>query len=327
MVPISIHQFPALENDVFQGVFYMASNDKIHPAVQDFLAYLEIERNASPGTIQGYRQDLEVFLRYLAGEMGVKPEDVDLEKVRRSHIRRFLAYLKKDRSNTSRTINRKLCALRSFYRFLKESDEWKLNADPAAGVASLKFSQKLPVYLTLDETEQLLASIKENSSYPERDYAIFLLFVQCGCRFSEVLNLTLDCIDLQEKTLRILGKGRKERIVPLTNRTVQALREYLRVRDPAVSTDVLFLNNTGRPLQASGLRFIFRRVVERSSLKKKNLTPHKLRHTCLTLLLQAGVDIRTLQQIAGHSNISTTQIYTHVSQEEVRRGMEKHPLG
>lgn len=299
----------------------------VHPVVEDFLTYLEIERNASPGTVRGYRQDLVVFFRYMGEELGTSPEKVDIAAIHRSHLRRFLAYLKNERNNATRTINRKLCAIRSLYKFLNDSDEWQLKQNPTTGLTSLRYNRLLPVYLTLDEVEQLLASVRAQSSFPERDYAIFLIFLQCGCRFSEVLGLTLQSVDLKEATLRILGKGRKERIVPLTPRTVDALRAYLKARKPVVSTDKLFLNNKRRPLQAAGLRHIFATAIARSPLKKKNLTPHKLRHTCLTLLMQAGVDIRTLQEIAGHSNISTTQIYTHVSQQEVRREMSKHPLG
>ena len=298
-----------------------------HPAVEDFLMYLEIERNSSPGTIDGYRKDLRMFLRYLGQSRGVSPEVVDLGSVKRSEIRSFLAYLRNERQNQTRTINRKLCALRSLYRFLTDNEEWDIDQSPVAAVGSLRQQKLLPVYLTLEEAEQLLESVQENSLYPTRDYAIFLMFLQCGCRFAELLSITVPDIDFTGQTVRLLGKGRKERLVPLTERTIKALKEYLEVRDPAVPTDILFLSNKRHPLQPNGLRYIFQTAVDRSLLKKKNLTPHKLRHTCFTLLMQAGVDIRTVQEIAGHSSISTTQIYTHVSQEAVRKGMDKHPLG
>ena len=299
----------------------------LHPAVEDFLAYMEIERAAGPITLQAYRSSLRIFLLFLAERQSVAPEQVDLAVVRRRDIRAFIAYVKNERQNKPKTINYKLTAIRSLYRFLVESEEWHINFNPMEGIGSLREEQRLPVYLTLEEAEQLLESVQTTSRFPERDYLIFLLFLQCGCRFSEVLNITLDSVNLEERAVRLYGKGDKERQVPLTQRTVQAFKEYLRVRKPKVETEALLLNSRGLPLQASSLRRIFKRAVERSPVKKENLTPHKLRHTCLTLLMRAGVDIRTVQEIAGHSNIATTQIYTHVSIETAKREMKKHPLG
>ena len=150
------------------------------------------------------------------------------------------------------------------------------------------------------------------------------MFLQCGCRFAELLSITVPDIDFRTNGTPV-RKGRKERLVPLTERTIKALKEYLEVRSSSANGYPL-LSNKRHPLQPNGLRYIFQTAVDRSS-EKEELNPHKLRHTCFTLLMQAGVDIRTVQEIAGHSSISTTQIYTHVSQEAVRKGMDKHPLG
>ena len=139
-----------------------------HPAVEDFLMYLEIERNSSPGTIDGYRKDLRMFLRYLGQSRGVSPEVVDLGSVKRSEIRSFLAYLRNERQNQTRTINRKLCAIRSLYRFLTDNEEWDIDQSPVAW--GLFGGKLLPVYLTLEEAEQLLESVRENSLYPHETH-------------------------------------------------------------------------------------------------------------------------------------------------------------
>ena len=301
--------------------------EPLHPALADFLFYLQVERAASTNTISGYRSDLQMFLHFLAGRFASEPHQVDLSSVSRRDVRAFIAYLKNQRQNQARTINAKLSAIRSFYRFLVGSGEWSIQRNPVDGISSLREEKRLPEYLSLDEAEQLLESIQEHSDHPQRDYAIFMVLLQCGCRASELTGITIDSIDLKARTLRVYGKGSKERIVPLTWRTLRALEDYLAVRKPKVETDTLFLNDMGGPLTYEVLRRIFHDNVNRSPLKGRNLTPHKLRHTCLTLLMQAGVDIRTVQEIAGHSNIATTQIYTHVSIERAKAEMKKHPLG
>lgn len=191
----------------------------------------------------------------------------------------------------------------------------------------MKTAKRLPVYFTEEEAAALLEAAAA-FRYPARNVAMFRFFLQTGCRIGELLSLELSRLDLKGRTVRLIGKGNKERQVPLTERTCRALQEYLEVRRPVCANEpAVFLNKDGRAISRRGVQKLFERVCERAGLSRPGLSIHKLRHTCLTLLLQQGVDLVTLKQIAGHENISTTEIYLHVTQKEVRQAIEKHPLG
>ncbi len=290
-------------------------------ALRDFLAYMDIERGYSTNTIEGYRVDLQVLFRYLQVEHGLER----VSEIEPRHIRHFLAYVKTERRNCNKTMARKLSVIKSFFAFLLK--EGRLDRDPSRGFDTIRFPRRLPVFLSREEAEDFLEAAGKYGPEPTRDFALFLLMLQCGLRVSEVTTLTLDCLDLENGMIRVTGKGAKERLLPLTSRTVRALEAYLKERPSSQHREV-FLNRRRRPLTTDGVRHIFRRIVSHTYLKDRpHLTVHKLRHTCLTLLLQQGVDLRTLQHIAGHASVATTQIYTHVTQEQVRSAMEKHPLG
>jgi site-specific recombinase XerD len=201
-----------------------------------------------------------------------------------------------------------------------------MESNPTRRLRNVKTARKLPVFLNLEEAEAILTASKD-SKFPERDYAMMKLFLQTGCRLSELVGLELSQINLKEMYVRYLGKGSKERIVPLTESTSQAIRDYLAVRRPKTqSCKQVFLNNFGGAIAGESVQLYFKTICDKAGIEHKNLSIHKLRHTCFTLLLKAGVDIATIKEIAGHDDINTTSIYLHVTQNEVRAAMEKHPF-
>ena len=289
---------------------------------QDFLNYLELEKGVSPGTVYEYRLDLNLFADFVE-QHKLPPEVGDLTV---QHLRRFLVYLKRERNNSPPTINRKLSTLKSFFSFLELEGTYGVKKNPVSQVPVVKDTKKLPQVLSLEECRRFLSEIKTVSVFPLRDYAMFLLFLQCGCRLNEVKELTLSAVDLREQQVCFRGKGQKERLVPLTSETCLALKDYLEIRNPVVETEIFFLSVSGYPISRRGIQEIFRTLAIKTGIYRPGLSIHKLRHTSLTLLLKEGVDIRSLQEIAGHASISTTQIYTHVTRQEIRTKIQKHPL-
>ena len=290
--------------------------------IEDFLNYLEVERGSSPNTIEGYTVDLGLFLSFLKqNELPLNAEDITVQ-----HLRQFLVYLKKERGNAPVTVKRKVSTIKSLYNFICREKIYGIDYNPAIQLATIKTCRKLPQILSLEECKTFLRGIKQVSLFPERDYAMFLLFLQSGCRLLELKSMLLSDLNLEEKAVRFLGKGSKERIVPLTGDTCRALEGYLDVRRPRVETNYLFLSTHGKPISKRGIQQNFRDLAEKTGVYRPGLSVHKLRHTSLTLLLKEGVDIRCLQEIAGHADISTTQVYTHVAGEDIRKQMEKHPL-
>lgn len=297
--------------------------DSFQFALDDFLNHLDIERGLSPNTIEAYKMDLNIFYHYLVDSFG--SDSFSLDAVNRRHIRGYLKYLKVERRNGHAAMNRKISSLSTFFAFLAK-EEYPISKNPLKDITRVKTRKNLPIFLSLQESEDLLESIKSTSSFPERDHAIYLIFLQTGCRLSELVNLTLEQVHLKDSYLRFLGKGNKERIVPLLPETVLALERWLEERSPRVRTDRVFLNRHGRPLGKRGIQNNLKKFFKEAGLYRKGLSVHKLRHTCLTLLHKKGVNIKLLKEIAGHTNISTTEIYTHVIGEEITEGMKNHPL-
>ncbi len=300
--------------------------DHIHWAIEDFIDYIAIERGLAARTIEEYRYDLDMFFRYIADMKGQLVGEVDLTSIDSRDIRRFLKYVKVERSNTNRSLNRKIVTLRGFFQFHSDEEEGILERNPTRKLKNMKIENKLPVYLSAAESEELLNAVKTRGIWPARDYCIILTFLLCGCRAAELTALNLQDVLFDEDMIRFYGKGKKERLVPMLERTRHAITEYLAEREPKRPTDALFLTKKGRPLTGGGLTDLFTELVSRWPNRKPGVTLHKLRHTCLTLLMQSGVDIRTIQEIAGHSNIASTQIYTHVSKQELVKKMQVHPL-
>ena len=290
--------------------------------IQDFLDYIELERNCSPQTVKGYRAELNFMFRYFKGH-GLP---LEVQRITLQHVRQYLAYAKKDRNNSPASLNKKISVLRSFFHFLAGDEGYGIEKNPVSRLTQVKKEKKLPQILSLEESRKFLLGIKEVSPYPERDFAIFILFLHTGCRLRELKELTVSSIDLQERLVLFMGKGSRERVVPLLEETCRALEEYLKVRKPLVETNQLFLNSRGMPISSETIARTFKTLAQKTGVYRKGLSVHKLRHTCLTLLLKEGIDVRTLQEIAGHADIATTQIYTHVAQVDLKRQMNKHPL-
>ncbi|RQD74325.1 MAG: integrase [Candidatus Syntrophonatronum acetioxidans] len=298
---------------------------KDYPYRQEYISYLDIQWGLVVTTIKSHDREINHFIEFIKDEFSLEsfiPGDI-----KASHIRRYLAYLKNHRENGPSTRNSKLATIRSYYKFLEENEYLEEDNNPTLFIRKAKVSRPLPVFLSLEEAQDLLKASVKNTRWPERDHAVLRFFLQTGCRAGELVKIELDHIDLEEKYVRLLGKGNEERIVPLTPNTIEALKDYLAVRDFSPrGKNHLFLGARGDPITYLGLNKLFKEACRKAGILKPNLTLHKLRHTCLTLLLKEGVDLCTLKELAGHQTIRTTVVYTHVTQKEIREAVKKLPL-
>ena len=279
-----------------------------------FLRYLALNRNASAHTVRAYESDLSQLVAVSAASAGVKPHELQPGHLDRAAIRRFLAELHKAGQSRA-TAARKLAAARTFLRYLRREE--LIDGDPGALVAAPKREVRMPAHLSETEMEALLAAASSDSPLGRRDRAILELFYASGLRVSELAGLGLEDIDLARKMVRVLGKGRKERIVPFNTSTARALRAYLERRPagPPASgrrADALFVNHRGGRLTVRSIDRIVRRYVAATSART-GISPHALRHSFATHLLQRGADLRVIQELLGHARLSTTQRYTHVN--------------
>jgi site-specific recombinase XerD len=285
--------------------------------LERFLTRLRAAKNYSPHTLRAYRTDLEGFA---AKFPDLPPGDLD-----RAHIRRHLAELQSGKSSRA-TVLRKASALRSFVKFLRAEGE--LKRDPFLGVPLPKRTRSLPKFLTEAEMEEVLAAPAPGGDpASERDRGVVELLYSSGLRRTEVSTLNVGDVDFLSGTLRVFGKGSKERIVPVGGEALGRLRGYLRSRGGPADGEPLFASLRGARLSSEGVAFVVRRWVKRSSLLKK-VTPHMFRHSFATHLLNRGCNIREVQEMLGHADLNTTQIYTHVSLQklqEVYKGA--HPRG
>ena len=285
--------------------------------VLDFLAYLEFERGLSRNTLEAYRTDLLQFGRFLE-ERGVTAVDA-----RPSDVSDFLTGLAAGNGSgkpaSPATVHRKAACLRSFYRHLRR--EGVRDSDPAASLSPPRRGRKLPQVLTRGEVERLLASPRGTEPSPLRDRALLELMYACGLRASEAIGLEVGDVDLDDRVLRARGKGSKERIVPIGGSAVTAVRIYLERGRPnlvrSVSQRTLFVNFRGGTLTRQGLYKIVRRHAEAAGLGDK-MSPHTLRHTFATHLLAGGCDLRSVQEMLGHADVATTQLYTHLSSQRLK---------
>ena len=315
-----------------------------HPKrVIEFLNYLENVKGKSLNTIKGYSVDLGLFFKFLKVYKGLE-NNIELEKIEEveisdlgdnfikditlSDIYAFLAFLEKVRNNSAYARARKVATLKSFFKFLNSKIKL-IDENPTVELESPKINKRHPVYLTLDQSITVLNSMdKENKNY-YRDYCILTLFLNCGMRLSELCNIEIEKI--KGDTLTIIGKGNKERTVYLNEASIAAIENYLKNRNDSKATEeakkYLFLSNKYRPINKRSVEILVKKHIENAGFKDQKYTPHKLRHTAATLMYKYGnVDIRSLQNILGHENISTTQIYTHVDDETLREAVKTNPL-
>lgn len=315
-----------------------------HPKrVIEFLNYLENVKGKSLNTVKGYSVDLGLFFKFLKVYKGLE-NNIELEKIEEveisdlgdnfikditlSDIYAFLAFLEKVRNNSAYARARKVATLKSFFKFLNSKIKL-IDENPTVELESPKINKRHPVYLTLDQSITVLNSMdKANKNY-YRDYCILTLFLNCGMRLSELCNIEIEKI--KGDTLTIIGKGNKERTVYLNEASISAIENYLKNRNDLKATKeakkYLFLSSKYRPINKRSVEILVKKHIENAGFKDQKYTPHKLRHTAATLMYKYGnVDIRSLQNILGHENISTTQIYTHVDDETLREAVKTNPL-
>lgn len=314
----------------------------------DFLTYHETIRSHSKATVDEYYLDLRNFLRYLKILRGIVPKDTPFEqigildvdvdflgKVTLTEVYAYLSYLSRDRVRSQRshvaeyglspsTRARKIATIRSFYRYLCTKAKL-LSENPVQDLDSPKLKKSLPRYLTLDESRALLQAVDGKNA--ERDYCILCIFLNCGLRISEIVGLNIQ--DFQSDHLRVLGKGNKERIVFLNDATVDAIRSHLDLRKLVKSPDgnAMFLSSRRNRISRETVHSMVKKTLLKAGLDSTQYSAHKLRHTAATLMLQNGVDVRTLQEVLGHENLNTTQIYTHVDDASLRIAAQSNPLG
>ena len=315
--------------------------------LRDFLIYHETIKGQSPGTINEYYLDLRMFLRFMKlirNDMPIHTrlddiniKDIDLQfigSITTSDIFDFLSYLAKDRvpnpdspapdygiSPASRA--RKLSSLKSFYKYLTVRTK-QLTENPVADLEYPKLRKSLPKYLTLEQSARLLQAVSGQNQ--ARDYAILMLFLNCGIRRSELVGLNLT--DVYEDRIRVVGKGNKERIVYFGAACRKAIDTYLSERNKKVLSDnrALFGSRDGNRISVTAVHRLVKKAFLKAGLDATQFSVHKLRHTAATMMLSGGVDVKTVQEVLGHENLNTTQIYTHIENTELKIAAEANPL-
>lgn len=321
-------------------------NSDLNPEyVNSFLDYSAVVLNKSPNSVKEYNYDLNMFLKYMKIHLKITKEtdfskinirDFDiqtLKKITTNDINSFLSYLALNQGSRPATRARKISTIRIFFAYLY--DQKLIDDNPALGIKTPKQEKRMPKYLSLDDSKKLLSvTADENDENKERDYAIITLFLNCGLRLSELVGINISNIDFSEYKLTVIGKGNKERTIYLNEACIKAIQDYLSVRpkegvkvDSKGSNKALFLSKRKERISNRMVQYIVERELMKAGLDTSKYSAHKLRHTAATLMYQYGhVDIRALQELLGHESIATTEIYTHVSNEQVRDAVERNPL-
>ncbi len=283
--------------------------------IEKFIRYLDIEKNYSRHTVLNYRLDLEDFDRFLGAQA--------IENVDYLTLRKYLALLK-EKNLASRTVARRLATLRSFFKFLNR--EGYLKSNPITSLSSPKQEKHLPSFMTEEEVTRLIQSAFAKDAKDERgmrDRAILETFYSTGIRISELVGLDTEDVDFIGGIVKVLGKGRKERIVPIGEIALSAIKAYLDKRKK--ESDVLFLNKNNTRITDRGVRDIVKKYIKLASIRQ-GVSAHTFRHSFATHMLNHGADLRSVQELLGHANLSTTQIYTHMTTEKLKSVYDKaHP--
>ena len=315
--------------------------------LKGFLSYHETIKNHSKATVDEYFLDMRNFFRYLKLNRGLVPRDADFDditikdidldfvaKVNISEVYDYMSYLARDRVKNARSREqefglsdssraRKIATIRSYYKYLTVKTKL-LVKNPIQDIDSPKLKKTLPRYLSLDESIQLLEAV--DGANKERDYCILSIFLNCGLRISEIVGLNIG--DIKTDHIRVLGKGNKERVVFINDAVASAINDYLIVRKniAAIDKNAMFLSNRRKRMSREAVHSMVKNTLLKAGLDRDKYSSHKLRHTAATLMLQNGVDVRTLQEILGHEHLNTTQIYTHVDNAELRMAAQANPL-
>ena len=324
----------------------MINSDQNPEFVNSFLDYSITILNKSPNSVKEYNYDLNMFLKFikihfkLTNETDFKKiyiKDFTLENLKKitlDDIHAFLSYLALNQRAKPATRARKISTIRIFFSYLSQKAKI-IETNPAQNLETPKLDKRIPKYLSLDESKRLLnVTMDENDEFKERDYAIITLFLNCGLRLSELVGINIQDIDFNEYKMNVIGKGNKERTIYLNKACIHALDEYIKVRpkegvklDSKASNKALFLSSRKERISKRTVQYIVEKELRKAGLDTSKYSTHKLRHTAATLMYQYGnVDIRALQELLGHESISTTEIYTHVSNEQVRNAVEANPL-
>ncbi len=325
----------------------MMQKEKNPEYLNSFLDYSITILNKSPNSVKEYNYDLTNFLKFmvirfkLTNETDLSKIDIlvftenDLKKITLDDIHSYISHLAIDNRSKATTRARKVSTIRIFFKYLSQKANI-LKINPAQNLETPKLEKRMPKYLSLEDSKKLLsvAENEDNRNY-KRDYAITTLFLNCGMRLSELVGININDIDFSECKMTVIGKGNKERTIYLNKSCMVALNDYLSSRpasnmvkhDSKHSEKALFLSEQKQRISNRTVQNIISKELKQAGLDTKNLSVHKLRHTAATLMYQYGkVDIRALQELLGHQSISTTEIYTHVNNEQVRNAIESNPL-
>lgn len=308
--------------------------------IDDFLDYMKATKGSSDNTIREYYYDLRIFVRFIKRRKNlaegienfddIPVEDITpeiLESVTKQDIYAYNAFLERERKISNRSKFRKISSVRSFYNYLYSKIE-VIKKNPIIDIDMPKIEKTLPVYLTLDESLNLLKTIEKSKMklvYKKRDYAIVTLFLNCGMRLSELSGINISHLK-EDNTLKVIRKGNKERTIYLNEASVYAIQEYLKLR-PQIEDDALFLSMREQRMSNRSIQHMIEKHMKNSGLDTNKYSVHKLRHTAATLLYEYGnADIRSLQEILGHESVNTTEIYTHVNKKSLKKMVESNPL-
>ena len=324
----------------------LISVNEFSSLIQEYAAYKSSIQGCSQKTVQEYLLDLRTFFRFLiAREQNIDPESpkfqeidvksiglAELQRINAEDIYDFLYYTNQTRNNQWAARSRKLSAIRSLHRYLVNKRHY-LDYNPTVDIDSPKPKKTLPKVMSLEEATRLLDAVERDrtSPYRLRDYAIITLFLNCGMRVSELVGIDIRDIDSDFRSLRVTGKGNKERMVYLNNACRMALCEYMTERmgqkHAKVHSPALFLSRLEKRISVKTVQAMVYKYLKLAGLEAKQYSVHKLRHTAATLMYQSGkVDVRVLKEILGHEQLNTTQIYTHINNRDMELAMEKNPL-
>ena len=276
--------------------------------LEDYLKYLEYQKNYSKHTIDSYQKDIEEYLEY------IEDKKIKLLKINYDEIKMYLKHLS-DKEDINSTISRKISALRGFYKFLQNNN--KIENNPFSLINLPKKEKKLPRFFFYNELEELFNTPKLNTPLGQRDRLILEMLYATGVRVSELVNIKVS--DITDRTIKILGKGNKERIVRFGDYCDEILKMYLNDGHYKLnsSSQYLFLNNNGGKLTDRGVRYLLDKIIDKTTIEKK-ISPHMLRHSFATHLLNEGCDILTVQELLGHESLTATSIYTHVTNDRLK---------
>lgn len=289
--------------------------------LQSFIHYLTVEKGLSKNTLESYKRDLKQFIAYLR-----KSEQSKIEEISRQNIVSYLMVLREQGKATS-TISRSMASIRAFFQFLLRDQ--KIISDPSIHLETPKIERRLPKVLSIAEVEALLQAPQSSTAFGQRDRAMLELLYATGIRVSELISLSLEDVHLQMGFVKCLGKGSKERVIPLGRVAIESLEQYIQVGrhklDKKKRSKALFLNHHGNPISRQGFWKIIKKHAKDAGIEK-DIMPHTIRHSFATHLLENGADLRSVQEMLGHADISTTQIYTHVTKTRLKDVYSKaHP--